>query len=93
MVSFGTMKTLATILGKVIQFNEPPEPSIVSLVNKEKNESCETKADSARLKAHGINTNGCEFEITILRDDRGRETSTIQKIGCDSVQESGDFAI
>ena len=74
------MKVLATIKGKVIQFNEPPEPSIVSLVNSEKNESCETKGDSARLQAQGINHNGCEFEITVLRDDRGRESSVMKKI-------------
>ena len=74
------MTILAKILGKVIQFNEPPEPSIVSLLNAEKNESCETKGDSARLKAQGINFVGCEFEIIITRDERGRETSTMRNL-------------
>ena len=78
------MKILATIKGTLVQFNAPPEPSIVSLVNTEKNESCQTKGDSARLQAQGIDFNGCEFEITVIRDDRGRETSTMKKITPDT---------
>jgi polyhydroxyalkanoate synthesis regulator phasin len=74
------MKEVAKFYGRVNQFNQPPQPSYVTLKNAATNESVDTDAVSAELLKAEIDHAGCEFEITINQSLEGKIVSTLTKM-------------
>lgn len=74
------MKVLTKFHGVVNQFNAPPELTYVTLKNVDTGEVIDSNAITEKLVAAGIDHDGCEFEVTILQDDAGKQTATMKKV-------------
>jgi hypothetical protein len=63
------MKLITKILGKVNEYNEPPQLSYVTLVDTDTGKIHFTDAVSEKLKEKGITYPNCEFELLILQNE------------------------
>jgi precorrin-6B methylase 1 len=73
------MKQLAKFKGKVNQFNNPPEPSYVTLKNVLTGELCNTDAISEKLMEKGIGQSD-EFEVIVQEDLTGKVEAILSKL-------------
>lgn len=74
------MKELYKYWGRVIKYNPAPNLSYVTLKDSKTGELHETSIDSEKIATKGIDYDGCEFEILILKTDDGNEEGIVNKL-------------